>query len=245
MVVDETRSLRTLEQGGHCNKLASAIARRHGPLTAVIDNFTVCTHLMTPAVFEFLAARRSVKPDNLSGPGPTEPELLKILTTGARVPDHKKLAPWRFIVFEGEARVRAGDVFANACLAEEKEPPSPVRLETERQRFQRAPLVIAVVSNVKPRPGAPEWEQVLSAGALCYNVCLAANALGFATNWITEWIAYSPAVKTAFGLGESERFAGFIYVGRASERPADRDRPVIADIVQRWPESAATATTGR
>lgn len=237
--------MRTLGQGSHCNKLASTIARRHGPLTAVIDNFMVCTHLMTPAVLEFLAARRSVKPDNLSGPGPTDAELLKILTTGVRVPDHKKLAPWRFIVFQGGARASAGEVFAKACLAEEKEPPSPVRLETERQRFQRAPLVIAVVSNVKPKPGAPEWEQVLSAGALCYNVCLTANALGFATNWITEWIAYSPAVKTAFGLADSERFAGFLYVGRASEIPADRDRPVIADIVQRWPDGPVPATAGR
>lgn len=190
---------------------------------------------MTTPVFDFLAARRSVKPDKLAGPGPTEAELQKILTTGARVPDHKKLTPWRFIVFEGAARAQAGEIFAAACVAEEKEPPSPIRLETERQRFTRAPLVIAVVSNVKPKPGAPEWEQVLSAGALCFNVCLAANSLGYATNWITEWIAYSATVRAGLGLKDSERIAGFIYVGQSAEKPEDRDRPVIADLTTRWP----------
>ncbi len=194
---------------------------------------------MPSPIFEFLAQRRSVKPDKLAGPGPTAGELHSILTTGARVPDHKKLVPWRFIVFEGEARTRAGEIFADACQREEKEPPSPVRLETERQRFLRAPLVIAVVSHIKAKPGAPEWEQVLSAGAVCYNLCLAANSLGFATNWITEWIAYSPAVRAAMHLSETERFAGFVYVGRSDEKPDDRDRPVIEKITTHWPSEPA------
>ncbi len=112
-------------------------------------------------VIAMLAARRSVKPDLLAEPGPSPDELNTILTVAARVPDHKKLVPWRFIVFQGEARAKVGELFAEACLAEEKEPPSHVRLDMERKRFQRAPLVIAVVSRVTPKPGAPEWEQVL------------------------------------------------------------------------------------
>jgi nitroreductase len=191
---------------------------------------------MSRETLDFLARRRSVKPDKLGGPGPTPEELTEILTVGCRVPDHKKLTPWRFIVFEGGARAKIGEAFAIACEREEKMPPSPVRLETERQRFQRAPTVIAVVSSLKPKPGAPEWEQVLSAGALCFNVCLAANALGFATNWITEWIAYSPAVREALQLKDGERIAGFIYVGRAVEPPDERERPVVDDLVTRWPD---------
>lgn len=181
-----------------------------------------------------LSARRSVKPDLLRPPGPTPDELGIILTLAARVPDHKKLAPWRFIVFEGEARARMGEVFAAACAAEEASPPSPVRLEAERKRFLRAPLVVCVVSRVVPKPGAPEWEQVLSAGAACFNLCLAANALGYGTSWVTEWIAYSPRVRAALGLADHERVAGFVYVGTASTRPPDRERPVLADIVTRW-----------
>ncbi len=189
---------------------------------------------MPQTIIDFLSTRRSVKPDKLLGPGPTPAELTQILTAATRVPDHKKLAPWRFVVFEGEARARMGDIFAGACRLEEKEPPSPVRLEMERGRFLRAPLVLGVISSIKPRPGAPEWEQVLSAGALCFNTCLAANALGFGTCWITEWIAYSPAVRQALLLSDCERIAGFIYIGRASEKPDERDRPVIADLVSRW-----------
>lgn len=189
---------------------------------------------MQPPVLEFLRVRRSVKPDLLMAPGPSPDELNQILAAATRVPDHKKLAPWRIIVFEGDARARMGGVFADACLAEEKEPPSGVRLDVERGRFLRAPLVLGVISSPRPKPGAPEWEQVLSCGALCFNICLAANALGFGTSWITEWIAYSPMVCEALQLKENERVAGFIYVGRSTEPPQERVRPDVQSLLTRW-----------
>lgn len=189
---------------------------------------------MHQTTLDLLAQRRSVKPEKLSEPGPDAGQLETILTIGARVPDHKKLVPWRFIVFSGDARARFGDVIAAACQAEEKEPPSPFRLETERKRLTRAPLVVCVISRIVPKPGAPEWEQTLSAGAACYNLCLAANASGFATNWLTEWIAYSPAIRSALGLAENERVAGFVYIGTKAETPEERERPVMADIVSYW-----------
>ena len=189
---------------------------------------------MENPIIAFLSARRSVKPDRLVAPGPSPAELDTILTIASRVPDHKKLAPWRFIVLEGDARARLGEVVAEACIAAEQEPPSPVRLETERTRLMRAPLVIAVVSRVTPHRSAPEWEQVLSAGAACLNLCLAANALGYGTSWITEWIAYNAAVGVALHLADHERIAGFIYVGTPTERSDERERPVLAEIVSRW-----------
>ncbi len=189
---------------------------------------------MTAGVIEFLGARRSIKPDLLAPPAPSAAELETILTVAARVPDHKKLVPWRFIVFEGEARERIGEVFAEACLSEEKEPPSPVRIDMERKRFQRAPLVVGVVSRVVARSGAPEWEQVLSAGACAFSLCLAANALGFGTSWVTEWVAYSPRVRAALGLKAHERIAGFVHIGTAAARPEERERPKLSEIVTRW-----------
>lgn len=190
---------------------------------------------MSNPVLDLLKARRSVKPDMLAAPGPSAAEIDTILTIAARVPDHKKLAPWRFVVFEGEARARFGEIMAAACKAEDKMEPSEVRLETERSRFLRAPLVIAVISSIKEAPkAAPEWEQVLSAGAASYNLCLAANALGYGTCWITEWVAYSPKVGEALGLGPKERIAGFVYIGTAKEKPSDRERPALSDVVKRW-----------
>lgn len=186
---------------------------------------------MDHPILAFLATRRSLKPDKLLAPGPSEEQLQRILAVATRVPDHKKLSPWRFIAFSGEARARAGEIFADACAKEDTMAPSPVRLETERQRFVRAPYVLAVVSQVKPKPGAPEWEQILSAGALCFNVCLAANALGFGTSWITEWIAYSPAVRAGLGLAENERVAGFVYIGTPAEKPEERERPDVAKLL--------------
>ena len=189
---------------------------------------------MDNQLIDFLAQRRSVKPDKLLAPGPSAGELSQILTVGTRVPDHKKLAPWRFILFEGDARAQIGEVFAQACIKEEREPPSHVRLDMERARFQRAPLVVGVISSIKPKPGAPEWEQILSAGAVCFNVCLAANALGYGTSWITEWVAYSPFVRQALHLSDGERVAGFVHIGRTAEKPDERDRPVVADLITRY-----------
>ena len=183
---------------------------------------------------ELLLTRRSVKAMMLAEPGPTPDQLTTILTVAARVPDHKKLVPWRFIVFEGEARVNFGRVLIEACVAEEKEPPSAARLEIERTRLLRAPTVVAVISSAMPNPGAPEWEQVLSCGAACQNLCLAANAMGFGTCWITEWYAYSSGVRSALDLAGNEKVAGFIYIGTARDRQPDRERPDLAKITSRW-----------
>ena len=185
-------------------------------------------------VIALLSSRRSVKPDRLLAPGPQPQELETMLRIASRVPDHKKLAPWRFIVLEGDARAKLGDVIADACIAEEPERPSDVRLAMERGRLTRAPLVVAVISRVTPHRSAPEWEQILSAGAACLNLCLAANALGYATSWLTEWIAYSPGVREALQLADNERIAGFVYIGTPAEASHERDRPALADVVSRW-----------
>lgn len=189
---------------------------------------------MSQELLDLLLTRRSVKPAMLAEPGPSPLQLDTILTAAGRVPDHKKLEPWRFILFEGEARADFGRVLLKACLAEDKETPSAARLELERSRLLRAPVVVAVVSRVVPNPAAPEWEQVLSCGAACFNLCLAANALGFGTAWLTEWYSYSAAVHKALNLATNERVAGFVYIGTARERQPDRERPALAKVVTRW-----------
>lgn len=188
---------------------------------------------MSNPTLDHLLSRRSVSANALTEPGPDAGQLGQILTAASRVPDHKKLVPWRFIVFEGAAREAFGQVIAQACRAEEDEP-STFRLDTEAKRFLRAPVVIAVISRVIQTPAVPEWEQVLSAGAVCQNLMLAATALGFGAQWITEWYAFSPGVRNALHLSENERVAGFIYIGTAKERPEERDRPALADIVTTW-----------
>ncbi len=189
---------------------------------------------MANAVLDFLTTRRSVLVKNLGQPGPSDGEIETILRVASRVPDHKKLTPWRFIIFQGSAREQFGQVLADACAMEEEAEASPKRLEIERGRFMRAPLVIAVIARLNDRPSVPEWEQILSTGAACQNLVLAANGLGYSSQWITEWYAYSPAVRTALGLAENERIAGFIYIGTGQEAPIERDRPELDEIVTRW-----------
>jgi nitroreductase len=188
---------------------------------------------MTDAL-ELLKTRRSFKAVELSGPAPSSAEIETLLTVASRVPDHGKLTPWRFIVFEGEARRAAGAAIVSAFRTKYPDA-KPEQAEAERARLTRAPLVIAVVSRAVPHVKIPEWEQVLSAGAAAMNLVLAAHALGFGACWITEWYAYDRAVLEALGLHSHERIAGFVHIGRPPGVPEDRPRPPLADIASRFP----------
>lgn len=188
---------------------------------------------MSKPTIQHLLTRRSVSANALGEPGPDSAELEQILTAAARVPDHKKLVPWRFILFDGDAREAFGRVLADICRREQPEP-SAVRLEMETKRFMRAPLVVAVISRVAAPSPVPEWEQVLSAGAACQNLVVAASALGFGVNWVTEWCAYSEGVHQALGLQENEQVAGFIYIGTAESAPDERPRPALKEVVSSW-----------
>lgn len=183
-----------------------------------------------PAVLEFLENRRSNLAKIMTGPGPDAAERDRLLRIAARVPDHRKLTPWRFIVFEGEARSRAGQIIAQAYQRGNPDHPED-RVGFEAERFLRAPLVVAVVSAPKQCPrGTPKWEQQLSAGAVCLTLCMAAQASGWAAQWLTEWYAYDLAVCEALGLDSDESIAGFIYIGMAATPATERARPVLADI---------------
>jgi nitroreductase len=186
-----------------------------------------------PDALKLLTTRRSFKPVELSGPAPSPAEIETFLTVASRVPDHGKLAPWRFIVFEGEARQKAGNAIVAAFKAKYPES-KPDQIEAERGRLARAPLVIAVVSRAGHHVKIPEWEQVLSAGAAAMNLVLAAHALGYGASWITEWYAYDRRVLARLGLTASERIAGFVHIGRPAKPPEDRDRPKLDEIVTRY-----------
>lgn len=189
--------------------------------------------LASSPTLDLLRRRRSVPPQFLTEPGPSPAELDALLAAAARVPDHGKLVPWRLIVFEGEGRVRAGAALAALVLTDDPAA-SAERLETERGRLAHAPLVIAVVSRAGPHIKVPEWEQVLSAGAVAMTLTIAAVALGYATSWLTEWPTYDARARTALGLADGETLAGFIHVGTPTLQPEDRVRPVMADIVTRF-----------
>jgi nitroreductase len=180
------------------------------------------------SALEVLLTRRSGSAKAMTGPGPSRQQLADILQAGARVPDHGKLFPWRFIVFEGSARDRFGDILAEVS---QREGAPPNQVEEWRKRFLRAPLVIGVISHAREQIKVPLWEQELSAGAVCQNILIATHALGFVGNWLTEWYAYHPLVKSRIGLRPGERVAGFIYIGTASEKLEERPRPPMDRIV--------------
>jgi nitroreductase len=183
---------------------------------------------------ELLKTRRSISAQFLAEPAPNDDQLAEILTVASRVPDHGKLTPWRFIVFRGDARLKASEALAKRFAefnpgAEEKQ------LAEERIRLAKAPLVIAVVSRAAPHVKIPEYEQLLSAGAAAMNLVHATHALGFAAQWVTGWIAYDEAAGRILGLQPGERFVAFIHIGTSTLPPqADRPRPPLSEIVSEW-----------
>ena len=185
-------------------------------------------NLPAPAAIDLLLSRRSGSAKAMGKPGPSNKQLQQILQAGSRAPDHGKLFPWRFIVFEDKGRERMGEILADVLEAEgERER----QIEEERGRFLRAPVVVGVISFAREQHKIPVWEQELSAGAVCQNILIAAHALGFVANWITEWYAYHPKIKERLGLKPGERVAGFIYIGTAKEPLEERPRPELEKIV--------------
>ncbi|MGO4705886.1 nitroreductase [Microvirga sp. 2MCAF38] len=180
-----------------------------------------------------LQQRRSVPALWLTEPGPNPTDIDTLLTIAARVPDHGKLVPWRFIVIEGDGRRRLGEIAAAAFKADQPEAEAE-KVAVELARFSHAPLVVAVVSRVKPHVKIPDWEQELSAGAVCMNLLNAAHALGFSASWLTGWTAFDRRVLDALGLAPDERLAGYVHIGTAKETPTDRPRPSLSDIVTRF-----------
>ena len=181
-------------------------------------------------IIQSVLTRRSVLVKNMCEPGPNPSEIELILQAAHRVPDHGKIGPWRFIVFSGQRRAEFGKTLQARYPAVFPEATDSL-IEAEAERFLRAPLVIGVISSpIKHK--VPVWEQELSAGAACQNILHASHALGFAAQWLTEWYACDEVIDEALGLGDKERFAGFIYIGSAAEKPSERNRPSLEDRVR-------------
>jgi nitroreductase len=198
-----------------------------------MDSATPALNRPAPDALDLLLSRRSGSAKAMTGPGPSSAQIDAILAAAARVPDHGKLFPWRFIVFEGEGRSRMGEVLAEAIRESEPQAPSE-RLDIERQRFLRAPVIVGVVSRVREQIPIPVWEQQLSAGAVCQTMLIASHAMGFVANWLTEWPAYNATVKEKLGLKPGERMAGFVYIGQPAVPLEERVRPDMAKIVTRF-----------
>jgi nitroreductase len=184
-------------------------------------------------LLEMLALRRSIKVAHLIEPGPDAQTLEAIIQIGARVPDHGKLGPWRFVILAGESRFAFGAGVAELLKARTPTIDAEI-LAQEADRFARAPVVVAVVSTAGPHGKIPEWEQVLSAGAVCHNMMLAVRGFGFGSVWLTEWPSYDAQALGLLGLTPTEKLAGFIYIGTTSEAPVERPRPDALTRLSYW-----------
>ena len=183
----------------------------------------------SPQTLAFLARRRSASALALREPAPSDAELATLLRLATRAPDHGKLAPWRFVVLKGEAKRR----FIGGLEAIAEGRPDGERLKAKLGKLKAPPLSVAVVSRLSPGD-IPEWEQRLSAGAVCMTLIVAAQAMGYGANWITDWYAYDADATRLLGLREGELVAGYVHLGTSAEPPLERVRPDVGAIVEAW-----------
>ena len=184
-------------------------------------------------MIDFLLSRRSTLARMMEGPGPNDEELRKILEAGMRVPDHGRLTPWRFMIIRGKAREALGEIMAD-IFGRNNPDAIEEQVEIERERLTRAPVVVVVISQVVKEHKIPEWEQVLSSGAACQTMLIAALSMGYAAQWITEWYAYDPEIKSVLGLEADDRISGYLYIGNQAMDSSERARPEYDDIVSEW-----------
>ncbi|HET7606278.1 MAG TPA: nitroreductase [Sphingomicrobium sp.] len=184
-----------------------------------------------------LETRRSAKPREMVGPGPSPAELERILTIAARSPDHGKLAPWRFVTI-AEGQRDAFEIVLREALAAEDPCASVAKHQKETEFAHYAGALVVLVSAPTENHKIPVWEQQLSCGAAGMNLLLAAHALGFVAGWVTGWRAYSERVRSAL-CGPGERIAGFIFIGHPGRDTEDRPRPALGDVARKWEAPAA------
>jgi nitroreductase len=204
--------------------------------TSLMPTPTPSAPLSGGSLLGILETRRSVKPVDLGAPGPTPDEVRRLLTVACRVPDHGALVPWRFILLQGEARQAASTQLAARYAAQHPDLAEQTvgTLRKLSRLFTYAPLVVTVVSRADPNARKPEWEQILTVGAVCMNLIAATTALGYASVWLTGWGAYDADALQTLGVRSEEKIAGFIHIGSARERPPDRRRPTLDDLVTSW-----------
>lgn len=179
-------------------------------------------------VLEFLALRRSASAVTLAAPAPAPEELSQLLHLAARAPDHGKLTPWRFIVLHGEDKAAFAARLEELALGR-----GDARAAAKLVKLKTPPMGVAVISRAAAGE-IPEWEQVLSAGAVCTNLLYASQAMGYGANWITDWYAYDDEARAILGLMPHERVAGYILIGTPAGPPLERERPKDEDLVTRW-----------
>lgn len=186
--------------------------------------------LSSPAAL--LATRRSGKPRDMIAPGPDAAQLRAILTAAMRVPDHGKLAPWRFVVIEDRTAFAA---MLQHAFRSSRGTPERADVDAIEQFARQSPTLVAVLSTPVQPSKIPLWEQQLSAGAVCMNLLAAATAHGFVASWITGWAAYDETVLRAFVPDADDRIAGFIFIGSPARELEERPRPDYDTVVRRWP----------
>ena len=189
---------------------------------------------MSEHVLDFLRARHSTPAMQLGEPGPDAAQLERLLEAAIRVPDHGKLVPWRLIVLQGPDKPMYGERLAELHARIDPQAP-PHKLEKDRQRFNAAPVVVAVIARVEEdHPKVPAQEQLLSAGCVAFNLLLGAQSLGYGAQWLTGWSAYDAQAAALLGLGEHERLIAYIHIGTVQGSSPERERPLPDEVVSTW-----------
>lgn len=182
-----------------------------------------------PEALDFLLTRRSRPAKTLGKEAPSRAEIETLLIAGARVPDHGRVVPWRFLVMTDSAKREKLAEEAATHLAETGH--DPAKVEKDSTAFLHGGVMVAVISAPVEPHRIPRWEQEASAAAVCLSLLNAALAAGWGANWLTGPLARDEDfLRNALGCAPGETIAGFIHIGNEQVRPGERERPDVEAI---------------
>ena len=186
---------------------------------------------MNTSLVELLCQR--VSSPRLAEPAPNKQELEVVLKSALRAPDHMMLRPWRYLLIEGDARIKLGNLFLKSSVSLNEEM-NEFKSEKLKSMPMRAPMIIVAISSVVDHPKVPHEEQVLSCGVGVGYMLLALQALGYGGIWRTGDMALNKLVYEGLGLKENESIVGFLYLGTPVGEPKPVPEINLQEYISTW-----------
>ncbi len=182
-------------------------------------------------VFDAIALRRSVKPEDMRPEPIPEATLDRLFEAANWAPSHGHTEPWRFVVHTGDARRGLGEAIL-AGMTEPDAPPSdgdPRRTKVMK-KVLTAPVVVAIVCEPGRGSNIVEHEEIASVAMAVQNLHLAARSLDLGAFWSSGKKVFGRAMSDFLGLVPPQRCLGVLYLGYpngpwpVSERGSFRDK---------------------
>ncbi len=168
-----------------------------------------------PDLSALIRHRRSIKPVDMDPGRDIDRALITELIENATwAPNHGLTEPWKFHVFQAEARQGLVQIMQETYRA------TTAPAEFREDKFKKmgenpllAPVVIACVMERSSGGKIPEIEEIEALACALQNLQLSATATGLGSYWSTPPLLESAMFHNWLGIRPGDRCLGLIYLG--------------------------------